>query len=172
VTPVVAGIGQTRFTRRTAASEHALGVQAIRAALRDAGLRIEDVDGVVRFDREAAWEYDLPGVLRVGRLDWYAAVPFGPGSAPALVGLAAMAVAQGLASVVVGWHARDGAARAAAGAEPLAPFGLARPADVAAVALRRWQLERGIGDAALAAATCALRANAARNPRALLGRAL
>jgi len=36
-------------------------VAAIGAALRDAGLEIRDVDGVVRFDRGATWEFDLPG---------------------------------------------------------------------------------------------------------------
>jgi len=106
VTPVVVGIGTTPFTRRTRASAPALAARAIEAAVRDARVGFDEIDGVVRFDRGAAWEYDLPGVMRLRALDYYGAVPDGPGSAPALVRLAAMAVSLGLARVVVGYHAR------------------------------------------------------------------
>ncbi len=165
----IAGVGQTRFRRAGAISEYALAVEAIRAALRDAGLRIDDVDGVVRFDREAAWEFDLPGVMRVRSLDWYAAVPFGAGGAPALVRLAAMAVTQGLARVVVGWHARHGVARdvapaATSGAEFAVPFGVEGTAHAAALLARR----HGIDERTLATVGAMLRRNAARNPRALV----
>src|SRR5262245_65521188 len=88
-------------------SAAALGARAIAAALRDAGVRLEDVDGIVRFDREAVWEYDLPGLHRVRGLGYYGAVPDTPGSGAALVRLAAMAVSQELARVIVAYHARD-----------------------------------------------------------------
>jgi len=151
VTPVVVGIGTTPFTRRTRASASALAARAIEAAVRDARVGFDEIDGVVRFDRGAAWEYDLPGVMRLRALDYYGAVPDGPGSAPALVRLAAMAVSLGLARVVVGYHAR-------AEARPDA-------ADVlhAAALLARRQQPR------VAAITRALRRAAARNPRALNG---
>lgn len=154
MTPVVAGIGEVRGTGASAPSAHALTAGAALAALRDAGLRIEDVDGVVRFDRVAAWEYDFPGVLRVRRLDWYAALPVGAGSAPASVGMAAMAVAQGRASVVLGWHARQSIAGRAAGVPPHAhgPETLGDLHSTAAVVLRRWKYEHGVPDAALAVA--------------------
>jgi hypothetical protein len=106
VTATIVGIGRTRFSSGADVSAAALAAQAIAAALRDARLSVEDVDGVVRFDREAAWEYDLPGVVRLHALPYYGAVPDLPGSAPAMVLLAAMAVAQGMARVVVGYHAR------------------------------------------------------------------
>ena len=151
MTPVVVGIGTTPFTRRTRASASALAARAIEAAVRDARVGFDEIDGVVRFDRGAAWEYDLPGVMRLRALDYYGAVPDGPGSAPALVRLAAMAVSLGLARVVVGYHAR-------AEARPDA-------ADVlhAAALLARRQQPR------VAAITRALRRAAARNPRALNG---
>ena len=110
---VVAGVGRSRFSRRTGATEMSLAVQAIAAALRDAKLAARDVDGVVRFDRDALWEYDLPGVCGVTNLGFYNAVPSGPGGAPALLRMAAMAITQGLASVVLCHHARDGVARPA-----------------------------------------------------------
>jgi hypothetical protein len=107
VTPVIVGIGQARAGRRTDVSAAALAARAITLALRDAGVRLEEVGGIVRFDREAAWEYDLPGLLRVRALGYYGAVPDTPGSGAALVRLSAMAVSQELAGVVVAYHARS-----------------------------------------------------------------
>jgi hypothetical protein len=107
VTPAVVGIGQARAGRRADSSAAALAARAIAVALRDARVRLEQVDGIVRFDREATWEYDLPGLLRVRALGYYGAVPDTPGSGAALVRLAAMAVSQELARVVVAYHARD-----------------------------------------------------------------
>lgn len=163
-TPVITGIGRTRFTRGGAVTEAALAARAIVAAIADAGLGIDDVDGVVRFDREALWEFDLPGVARMAGLPYYGAVPFGPGSAPALVRLAAMAVSLGLARVVVGYHARHGADRAAIADGGYASFGLVSAAQAAAVVMRR----RGVTPAVLTTVTCALRRAAAKNPAALL----
>ena len=50
---VVVGMGRSRFSRRARVSEAALTVQATTAALRDARLAARDVDGIVRFDRDA-----------------------------------------------------------------------------------------------------------------------
>jgi acetyl-CoA acetyltransferase len=157
VTPVVAGVGQTRFVRRAVATQAALAMQAIVAALRDARLAPCDVDGIVRFDRDAVWEYDLPGVLGLRALPFYNAVPSGTGSAPALLRMAAMAVREGLATTVLCHHAHDGIGRAAA-----------PPAVEAAWLARR----HGVTEADVARVTLAHRRAAARNPKALVRRAL
>jgi acetyl-CoA acetyltransferase len=162
-TAVIAGIGRTKFTRGGAVTEAALASRAILAALDDAGLAIEDVDGLVRFDREALWEFDLPGVARLANLPYYGAVPFGSGSAPALVRLAAMAVSLGLARVVVGYHARHGVERSTLGDAAFVPFGLVSGVQAAAVVMRR----RGVTPAMLTSLTCAMRTAAAKNPAAL-----
>jgi len=150
VTPVIVGVGATRFARRGDASPAGLAVRAIAAAVRDARVSFADVDGVVRFDREGAWEYDLPGVMRLRALDYYGAVPDGPGSAPALVRLAAMAISQGLARIVVGYHARAGT----------------RPGDAEAVRAAALLARRR--ESRVAAVTLALRRAAARNPSAIV----
>src|SRR5581483_4270568 len=137
---VVAGIGATRFAVRSRASEAALAVRAIAAALSDAGLGPADVDGVVRFDREAVWEYDLAFALGITSIGFYNAVPFGAGAAPALLRLAALAIGEGLASVVLGWHARSRRATLPplVGAEQFqVPFGLDGTAAVCALLFRR-----------------------------------
>jgi acetyl-CoA acetyltransferase len=153
VSAVVAGVGVTRFSRRARETEAALAARAIAAALRDAKIAAAAIDGVVRFDRDAVWEYDLPGVLGMRALPFYNAVPFGPGSAPALLRMAAMAVDQGLATTVLCYHARDGAARATP-----------PPAVESALVARR----HGVDEAAIARVTLAHRRAAARNPRALV----
>lgn len=150
---VVAGVGTTRFTRRAGATEAALAARAITAALRDARVAPSAIDGVVRFDRDALWEYDLPGVLGLRALSFYNAVPFGPGSAPALLRMAAMAIEQGLATTVLCYHARDGATRATP-----------PPAVESALVARRNRID----EATIARATLAQRRAAARNPHALV----
>jgi len=157
MTAVVAGIGQSRFTRRADSTEATLAMQAITAALRDAKVGPEAIDGIVRFDRDAVWEYDVPGVLAIRALHFYNAVPFGPGSAPALLRMAAMAVSEGLATTVLCYHARNGIARA----EP-------PPAVEAAWLARR----HAVGEADIARVTMAHRRAAARNPKALVRRVL
>jgi acetyl-CoA acetyltransferase len=159
VSAVVAGVGRSRFLRAAWAagrvSEAALAAEAITAALRDARVRPEAVDGVVRGDRDALWEYDLPGVARLRALDFYNALPVGPGSAPALLRMAAMAVTERLATTVLCYHACGASARHV-------------PAVEAALIARRY----GVGEDEISRVTLAHRRAAARNPRALLRRPL
>ena len=170
---VVVGVGATRFAARSAASEPALAMRAIAAALADAGLRPADVDGVVRFDREAVWEYDLAFALGIAPLDFYAAVPFAAGAAPALLRMAALAIGEGLATVVLGWHARsrrEALAPLVGGEQFRVPFGLGGAAEVAALLFRRHAHRYGTPPEALEVVTTTLRRQAARNPRALFRR--
>jgi len=184
-TPVIVGIGEPPVRARSIESEHALGARAIRAALRDAGVAITDVDGVVRFDREATWEFDLPGWGRLPRLGFYDAVPRGNGSAPALLRLAAMAVRQGLASVVLGFHARNAAFAAGPGmgdgglrgelvgpAQFQLPLGVGGAAATSALVFRRYLLRHRAAPGVLEAVTVPARRRGARNPRALRRAAL
>lgn len=177
--PVIIGIGRTRYTRTTRLSAHALAAQAITAALADAELEPAALDGVVRYDRDALWEYDLPGVMGMRRLTFYNAVPFSPGSAPALVRMASMAIRTGLAEVVVGFHARNGTERIPAVAASLpgpeqfqVPFGVVSRVHEAALIVQRHAQRFGALDRAIATTTVAAYRNAARNPRAVRSKPL
>src|SRR5262249_4887839 len=130
-----------------------LAAGAIAAALRDARVPSTAIDGLVRFDRDSLWEYDLPGVAGMRALPFYNAVPFWPGSAPALLRMAAMALDQGLTTTALCYDARDGATRETP-----------PPAVESALLARR----HGIDEAAIARVTVAHRRAAARNPRALV----
>ena len=99
------GVGETRYAKWggiTDASEHALACQAILAAVADAGLTPDDVDGLASFadDRNLAVmiaaDLGLPE-LRFAGLSW---LP-GGGGACAAVASAAMAVESEQAEVVV-----------------------------------------------------------------------
>lgn len=180
---MVAGVGQTRFLTRGEVSEYELTARVMKEALADAGLTAADVDGVVRFDREAVWELELVAGLGARALGFYNALPFAAGSAPALLRMAAMGVEEGLASVVLAYHARNPFAKTAYGpgmvgnvrdgvdligaAQYQVPTGVSSAIHAAAVVIRRHMERYGTTPRALAAVVSAARRHAARNPRAL-----
>jgi acetyl-CoA acetyltransferase len=182
---VIVGIGQSPFFTGGEVSEYACGAHAILAALADAGLHPGTVDGAVRFDTEAIWEFDLTAGLGVRRLDFYDAVPGGPGGAPALLRMAEMAIAQGRAEVVLAYHARNRVAKTlygpgmvgdptdvpggvlSGGEQYQLPFGVTARAHEAALVTRRHMFEYGTTTAQLAAVALAMRHHAAPNPCAL-----
>jgi acetyl-CoA acetyltransferase len=101
----IVGVGESKYTRWGKIgdiTEHALACQAIKRAVSDAGLSMDDVDGLASFaeDRNEAVflaaELGLPA-LRFGNMVW---MPGGGGGCAA-VSNAAMAVETGQAEVVV-----------------------------------------------------------------------
>ncbi|HIF98421.1 MAG TPA: hypothetical protein EYQ54_15600 [Myxococcales bacterium] len=101
----IVGVGESAYTRWGKigdVTEHALACQAIARAVDDAGLSMDDVDGLASFaeDRNEAIflaaELGLPA-LRFGNMVW---MPGGGGGCAA-VSNAAMAVETGQAEVVV-----------------------------------------------------------------------
>ena len=101
----IVGVGETQYTRWGKigdVTEHALACQAISRAVADAGLSMDDVDGMASFaeDRNEAIflaaELGLPG-LRFANMVW---MPGGGGGCAAISN-AAMAVESGQAEVVV-----------------------------------------------------------------------
>jgi acetyl-CoA acetyltransferase len=101
----IVGVGETRYARWGRigdVTEHALACEAILRAVADAGLEIEDVDGLTSFaeDRNEAVflaaELGLPA-LRFANMVW---MPGGGGGCAAVAN-AAMAVETGQAEVVV-----------------------------------------------------------------------
>ena len=45
----IVGIGQTEFSKDSGRSEQQLACEAIKAAIDDAGLKVEDIDGLVKY---------------------------------------------------------------------------------------------------------------------------
>jgi acetyl-CoA acetyltransferase len=175
----IVGIGQTEFTKNIGRSERVLALEAIRDALRDAGIQPKEVDGLVRFNMESTPEVEIARNLGIGNLRFFGEIGYGGGGACATVGHAAMAIATGKANVVVCWRARirsGGAsrpwartgARVSADEAFWAPFGLVRPVDQIAMLARRYMHEFGATWRDLGAVAIACRKHAERNPRAFM----
>jgi acetyl-CoA acetyltransferase len=174
----IVGIGQTAFAKDIGRPERTIALEAIVAALADAGLGPRDVDGLVRFDLESPTEVEIARNLGIGNLRFFASVAYGGGAGCATVALAAMAIATGQASVVVCWRARNrgsggrpwaGTAAGVPGDKQFtAPYGLVRPVDQIAMLARRHIHEHGTTSAHFGAVAVACRKHAARNPGALM----
>lgn len=175
----IVGIGSTAYAKSLPQSEKVLALEAISAALDDAGIAPGEVDGLSSYTLETTDEVDIARNLGLGGLTWFGQVGYGGGAGCAVVGHAAMAVATGQATVAVAWRSRK---RGAAGARPWAgvahrvggahqwsrPFGLLRPVDEIAMLTRRYMHEYGATREHLANVAVAVRRHANRNPAAML----
>ena len=107
----IAGIGATEFSKASGRSELQLSAEATLSALADAGLAPSDVDGLVTFTMDSTSEIALARELGMGDLRFFSRINYGGGAACATVQQAAMAVATGMADVVVayrGFNERSG----------------------------------------------------------------
>jgi acetyl-CoA acetyltransferase len=178
----IAGIGATDFSKDSGRSELQLAAEAVRAALADAGLEPSDVDGMVTFAMDANAEIAVARELGVPELRFFSRIPYGGGAACATVQHAAMAVATGIADVVVCYRAfnersgsRFGRVQAAAVAAGTSsgvdngwhyPVGLSTPAATVAMFARRYQHEFGATSEDFGRVAVAMRRHAATNPNA------
>jgi 17-hydroxy-3-oxo-4-pregnene-20-carboxyl-CoA lyase len=178
----IAGIGATEFSKESGRSELQLSVEATLAALSDAGLRPRDVDGLVTFTMDSSSEIALARELGIPELRFFSRINFGGGAACGTVLHAAMAVATGVADVVVcyrGFNERSGmrfgqvssAANAQVNTNGLDnawtyPMGLGTPAATVAMAARRYMHEYGATSEDFGRVAVADRKHAATNPDA------
>ncbi|MFI7102862.1 lipid-transfer protein [Streptomyces sp. NPDC050161] len=176
----IAGIGATAFSKDSGRSELKLAVDAVHAALDDAGLRPSDVDGLVTFTMDTSPEITVAQAAGIGELSFFSRVHYGGGAACATVQQAALAVACGLADVVVCYRAfnersgrrfgsgvqqREPSAEGAALGWML-PFGLLTPASWVAMAAQRYLHAYGLTPEAFGHVAVTDRRHAARNPAA------
>jgi acetyl-CoA acetyltransferase len=178
----IIGIGATDFSKDSGRSELALAVEAVSAALADAGLAPSDVDGLVTFTQDTNAEVAVARELGIPELTFFSRVHYGGGAACATVQQAAMAVATGAARVVVCYRAfnersgqRFGQVSAQLAGAPTSsgvdaswsyPFGLATPAGWVAMFARRYMHAYGATSEDFGRVAVTMRSNAATNPRA------
>ncbi|HEU5158831.1 MAG TPA: acetyl-CoA acetyltransferase [Streptosporangiaceae bacterium] len=175
----IAGVGYTPFSRDSGVSTLTLAVEAILAALADAGLGVDDVDALATHrvgDSTPPWV--VAPALGVPEVTWYLD-QFGGGSVShSVVGQAAMAVAAGVAETVVCYRAINarsefrmgGTGRAPApvfDVQYQAPYGYVAPAQQFAMAARAHMIRYGTTHEQFGHVAVAQRAHAARNERAL-----
>ncbi|WP_405743470.1 lipid-transfer protein [Streptomyces sp. NBC_01525] len=176
----VVGIGATEFSKDSGRSELTLAAEAVRAALDDAGLTPSDVDGLVTFTMDTSPEIAVAQATGIGELSFFSRVHYGGGAACATVQQAALAVATGIAEVVVCYRAfnersgrrfgsgvqhREPSAEGAALGWNLPP-GLLTPASWVAMAARRYLHTYGLTPEAFGHVAVTGRRYAATNPAA------
>ena len=178
----IAGIGATEFSKESGRSELQLSVEAVQAALVDCGLTPRDVDGFTTFTMDTSSEIAVARELGCGELRFFSRINFGGGGACATVQQAAMAVATGVADVVVayrGFNERSGSRFgqfSVAAAQQVNtngldnawtyPMGLGTPAATVAMQARRYMHEYGATSEVFGRVAVADRRHAATNPSA------
>ncbi|MEX2158660.1 MAG: lipid-transfer protein [Dehalococcoidia bacterium] len=173
----IAGIGTTAYAKDLGQSELETALEAVRAALDDAGLAPQDVDAVFKFDDPGNNELELARNLGVRDLRMWGAIGWGGGATCAPVIHAASAIASGMCSVAVAYRARHRGSggrpwagtqqRAGGHAAFEAPYGLINPAQQNAVMARRYMHDYGATPEHFARVAVTQRQHASRNPRAL-----
>ena len=178
----IAGIGATEFSKASGRSELQLSVEAVQAALADCGLAPSDVDGLTTFTMDTSSEIAVARELGIPELRFFSRISFGGGAACATVQQAAMAVATGVADVVVAYRGFNERSGARFGQVSLAaatqvntngldnawtyPFGLGTPAATVAMQARRYLHEYGATSEDFGRVAVADRRHAATNPNA------
>lgn len=179
----VAGIGQTAFTRDSGRSVLSLATEAALKALEDAGLTVDDVDGIVRADVDTVTPYSLAAALGVNNLTYWGDT--GPGGvAPCMMmGLAIGAILSGQAKTVIAFRSLNGRSEARLGGsgrnmgvetvgglgtydEYYLPYGLLSAGQTFALMTRRHMLDYGTTEAQLAAVAMTCREHANLTPHA------
>ena len=174
----IVGIGETPFAKRLDPSETRLALDAILAALDDAGIAPGEVDGLASYTLETSDEVEIAASLGLGDVTFFSQIGYGGGAGPATVGHLAMAIATGQCRVGVAWRSRKrGSGRRpwasqAVSPTPAAqwtrPHGLLRPVDEIALLTRRYMHEYGATRDHLANVALAVRKMANANPRAVM----
>ncbi len=178
----IVGVGQTEFSKDSGRSELQLGVEAVKAALDDAGLTAQEVDGYATYSMENNPAIEINRSLGGGDLTFFGRTHYGGGAACAPILQAAMAITTGIANVVVCYRAmnersmqRFGAGVQAHRPVPTtesahfgwyAPYGLLTPASWVAMNAQRYLHEVGATTEDFGRVAVADRKHAATNPNA------
>ncbi|MCW2657593.1 MAG: putative thiolase [Jatrophihabitans sp.] len=178
----IAGIGATEFSKDSGRSELRLAAEAVRAALADAGLEPSDVDGLTSFTQDTNTEAAVAREVGIPSLSFFSRIHYGGGAACATIQQAAMAVATGVADVVVCYRAfnersgqRFGQVMTGLAGAPTSsgvdaswsyPMGLSTPAGWVAMVARRYMHEYGATSEDFGRVAVADRKHAATNPNA------
>jgi acetyl-CoA acetyltransferase len=175
--PVVVGVHGLPYSKDIGMTERHSGARAIRGALDDAGLTVNDVEGLTRYVWQPTTEMEMARVLGIPNLKWFGAQDYGGGAGPPTVALACAAIELGLADVMVVWRSRN----RSSGGRPWAgqmlaegqdqferPFGIVRPADGIALLVRIWMHRWGWTREDFGRVAITVREHANRNPLAMM----
>jgi acetyl-CoA acetyltransferase len=173
---IIAGIGQTEFSKSSGRSELQLASEAALAAIEDAGMTPADIDGMVTFTLDTNDELLLARCLGIPELRYWSRTPHGGAGAHTTVQHAALAVHGGAAKAVLVYRAFNERSGRRFG-QPnqrvtppgwnwYLPFGLDVPAKTYALGFQRYMHRFGLTNADFGQYTVVARRHAATNPNA------
>jgi acetyl-CoA acetyltransferase len=178
----IVGIGQTEFSKDSGRSECQMACEAIKAAVEDAGLNLEDIDGLVKYAMDYTDEMHIVSALGIPELNYFGECGWGGGASCATVLHAATAIAAGAANCVVCYRAMNERSGRRYGRVPgveqitiapndhygyIMPFGLATPPSWVAMFTTRYMHEFGATAEHLGWVSVVLREYACMNPKAM-----
>jgi acetyl-CoA acetyltransferase len=179
----VVGAGRTDYSRDSGRSVLSLATEASVAAIADAGLRPEDIDGIVRCDFDVVTHNELAHALNLSNLTYWGSS--GPGgSAPSgMMAQAVGAIVSGQATRVLVYRSLNGRSGFRLGKgrlqgqsgpvggngsyeEFFVPFGLVSPGQMWAMLAQRHMIQYGTTEEQLGSIAIACRRRANQNPNA------
>jgi acetyl-CoA acetyltransferase len=177
----IIGVGETEYSKNSGRTELALACEAIKRAADDAGIAVDEIDGLVRFDYDAIDEVALTSHLGLGNLRWMSHTGYGGTGGNAVVVHAAAAIAAGVADTVVCYRAlneRSGRRYGQADFRSLlegggqqafqAPWGMLAPIHQFGQFASRHMTEYGTTSRQFGEVAVTLRRHASMNPRAMM----
>ena len=177
----IVGIGETDYTRGSGRSTRALAIEAIRNAVTDAGLKMQDIDGMLSYHggdsvNSSTLAYDMGA-----QLNFYMDCSGGGSSTEALIGLAIGAIEAGMCETVAIFRSKNGYSQVRIGgtgsraSTPVSgpglmtrPYGLASAVQSFAFSFTRHMMEYGVTSEDLARVKVAHSNHASNNPKALM----
>jgi 17-hydroxy-3-oxo-4-pregnene-20-carboxyl-CoA lyase len=174
----ISGVGFTDYTRESNRTVLELAIEACTAAIDDAGLSKDDIDGLICFhENDTATVRDVAAALGIAELNWWGDVLAGGTFSCAVVGEAAMAVTTKTARNVVVYRALNGRSGVRIGrfridrrdgvSQFMAPVGFGTPPEMFGMLARRHMHVYGTTKEQFGAVAVTQRHNAMTNPRAM-----
>ncbi|MFT5696020.1 MAG: acetyl-CoA acetyltransferase [Myxococcota bacterium] len=178
----IVGIGATEFSKNSGRSTLRLAIECAEQAIADAGLRPEQVDGMVNFTVEESPEIEVARNLGIKELTHFSRIHHSGGAACGTIHQAAMAVHSGACNYCLVFRAFNERSETRFGtgvqdrpttASPIdadfgwsSPFGLLTPASWVAMFAKRYMHEYGATSEDFGRVAVADRKHAATNPKA------
>jgi acetyl-CoA acetyltransferase len=177
----IVGVGETEYSRHSGRSTRAMAVEAVRKAMADAGLRADQVDGLMSYHSgDSTTSFAVATDLGI-RPNFFMDCSGGGSSTEALVGLACGAIAMGMCHTVAIYRSMNGytqfrvggtGARAAvpvAGDDLISrPYGWMSPGQRFALTFMRYMYEYGVTSEQVAHVKVVHSRHASNNPKALM----
>ena len=175
----IVGVGETTYSKNSGRTTRAMGVEAIRNAMQDAGLQAQNVNGMLSYHGgDSTVSPEIASDLGI-RLDFYMDCSGGGSSTEALVGLAIGAIEGGMCETVAIFRSMNGyseiriggtgrrAATPVVGSQLLSrPYGMVSAGQSFAPVFMRHMMEYGTTSAQVAAVKVAHSKHASNNPKA------